>query len=390
MPNVKITRKILALVFAGLAALLCGSAVAQKPQPLAIRVISEKETVFEWKRHRCADFDLPDTPLHVFRRSDGQIIGFATHHENRTFLISPNGDFKRDCQIVFAGAHDPNPAHYNDRIWILAPWTKDGEYIVALGHNEYQGDKHPGRCAFKKYNECWYNSIVLLESKDGGRSFRRRPGALPIATSAFTYEALQGQPRGFFGPTNIVEHRGEFYTVIFTTGGEGQRRGNCLFRSNRPEDDSAWQYWTGDGFHASRRDPYKTADAIPPCEPLKGLGGRVWSIRRHKSTGLYLATVGMQPADAPTGMIGISISDDLIRWSKPIPLFSVPLIWSRNCADKVRYAYPALLDISSEDRTFADIGDEPYVYMTELRFERCGGTFDRNLVRYRLRISARR
>jgi hypothetical protein len=387
MPNAALTRKLSALVVAVLAALFHGSAAAQKPPPIAIQVVSEKEVVFESKRQGCAQFDLPDTPLHAFRRSDGQIVGFATHHVNRRFFISATGEFRRDCEAVFRGDHDPDPAAYNDRIWILAPWTLDGQNIVALGHNEYQGEKHPGRCAYKKYNECWYNSIVLLQSRDGGRSFQKMPGTLPIATATFRYEDHQGQPRGFFGPTNMVEHAGRFHTVIFTTGGEGQKRGNCLFRSSRPADDAAWEYWTSEGFRPSRRDPYKATESSLPCEPLWGLGGRVWSIARHKASGMYLATVGMQPADAATGMIGISTSEDLIRWSRPIPLFSVPLIWSRNCADKVRYGYPALLDLSSEDRMFSDVGDEPHIYMTELHFEKCGGTFDRNLIRYRLRIT---
>jgi len=356
--------------------------------PLDIHVVSAKEIVFNWKRDRCDDKDIPDSALKVYRRDDGHLIGLATHWQNRLFLIGPDRQFKRDCRIVFSGSGDPNPAAYDDKIWIVAPWTVDGRTVYALGHNEYQGETHPGRCTFKSYQECWYNSIVLLKSNDGGRSFARIYEESPMAGAAFRYEQLQGMPRGFFGPTNVLRDGDYLYTIIFTTGGDGQKRGNCLFRTRSFSDANSWEYWTGTGFYPSRSNPYaRPVEKVPGCEPLPGLAGRVWSIRRYRQSGLFLATVGIQSPDTATGTIGISASTNLKEWSPPYHLFSVSLIWSRNCKDTIRYSYPSLIDLNSTDRNFSDIGDLAEIYMTEPTVANCGATLDRNLVRYSISVT---
>jgi hypothetical protein len=185
-----------------------GPVVAAEMPPLDFRIVSQKEIVFDWRQDRCEDLDIPDTALGAFRRADGQVVGFATHYVNRRFFIGPDGRFTRDCRIVFSGRQNPLPSAYDDKIWIVAPWTTDGRTVYALGHNEYQGHSHPGYCSFKGYTECWYNSVVLLQSHDGGATFGRVRGTLPVATPAFRYDELQGEPRGFFGPTTFVERDG--------------------------------------------------------------------------------------------------------------------------------------------------------------------------------------
>jgi hypothetical protein len=177
---------------------------------------------------------------------------------------------------------------------------------------------------------------------------------------------------------------------VFTTGGRAQKRGNCLFRASRVQDDTTWEYWTGTQFHPSRSDPYQAAEGErPACQPLQNLDGRVWTVRRHRPTGLYLATVGVHRINMPTGIIGISVSTDLHHWSTPVPVFKGAMVWSRNCGDTVRYGYPSLIDFGSPDRNFSDVGDTAELYMMQMHIARCGGTLHRNLIRYKLQISAR-
>jgi len=366
------------------------SAWAAEMPPLDIRVVSGKEVVFDWKRDRCDDQDIPDTALTAYRRAGGQIVGLATHWRNRLFLVAEDHSFKRDCRIVYEGNRDPDPAAFDDKTWIAAPWTADGRTVYALGHNEYQGHSHSGKCKSNSYSDCWYNSVVLLRSTDGGALFSRISNMKPVANAAFTYEALQGAPRGFFEPTNVIKNGDYHYTIIFTTGGNGQERGNCLFRARSFGNDKEWEYWTTDGFYPSRSNPYENASGKrPSCKPLKGLGGRVWSIRRHRPSGLYLATTGSHAHSTSVGTIGISISRDMYEWSPAIPLFSVPLLWSRSCSHDFRYSYASLIDLDSSDRNFSDLGEHAELYLTEIKMNGCRTTLDRKLIRYHIALSAR-
>ena len=129
------------------------------------------------------------------------------------------------------------PQDYSDRVWISALWSEDGRTIFALGHDEYQAHRHPNRCRFSTYLECWYNAIVPLRSDDGGEAFSRI-GERPVATLPIRQDVDQGHPRGFFEPTNIIKRGDAFFTLI-RAGAEGpQKAGTCLFRADdlaRPE-----------------------------------------------------------------------------------------------------------------------------------------------------------
>ena len=166
---------------AGLIPRLFRASSADPQQRLEIMGAGEIEPVFLWTRDRCAQDDIPDAPLRAVRLDDDHVIAFATHEQNRAFLGPNLGALKRDCRVVLAGWHSDRPEDYSDRVWIASTWSEDGRTIFALGHDEYQAHRHPGRCHFATYAECWWNSIVLLRSRDGGRSFSR-VGDRPVAT----------------------------------------------------------------------------------------------------------------------------------------------------------------------------------------------------------------
>ena len=365
---------------------------AQGGQSVGGIQIGEPNVVFDWTRNRCAESDIPDTSLRLFVRDDAQIIGFATHYNARRFLISRQSEFRRDCAVVFESAADADPARFNDWIWVASTWTDDGKTVVALGHNEYHGEKHPGHCQSGLFRDCWYNAIMLLKSEDGGRTFRRLD-LPPIAAPVFTYQefqetpGIQGKPRGFFEPTNIVSMNGFYYTLIYTTGGGNQAPGTCVFRTADLLKPNAWEYWIGDSYAPSSRNPYAHENlASPPCKPIVGHPERFSSIVRHRPSGTYLATVGMQSGPYPQGVIGITTSRDLEHWTPLIPIMNAPMFWSTNCENSFRFGFPTIVDLSSSDRNFTDIGDEPYLYVTKMKVERCGGLLNRDLVRFRLRI----
>jgi len=378
--------------FFALAVCILGAvpAIAQVRPPalpaLRVSIAAAPEVVFD-SRNGCDREDIPDIALRVFRRADGQRVGFGSHYTTRTFMIDADGSFRRDCALVLTSAKNPDPGRYDDRTWIAATWTDDGKTVIALGHNEFQGNQHWGTCAYREYLQCWYNSIVLLKSVDAGRTFARIPGAMPIANADFTHAERQGEPRGFFEPSNIIKKGGFFYTLIFTAGAGEQKRGTCLFRTKRLEVDSAWEYWTRSGFAPSARDPYRQKmPTTDPCQPLRNLRGPAWSIVRHRGTGLYLASVGVQNPNMQTGVIEISVSKDLLHWSAPVAVLNVPIIWSQIRSDQRRYSYAALLDLTSADRNFGDVGDRPQLYLSEIDISGGNTTFNRRLIRYGLSL----
>ena len=344
--------------------------------------VGEKEVAFDSSRDGCALLDIPDEPLRAFRRSDGALVGIASHSTTRIFLIATDGTFTRDCRPALESALDPDPEAFRYKTWIGATWTDDGERIVALADNEFRGNEIAGECPYATYYQCWYNAVVLVQSDDGGRTFTVATETRPVASATFGNQAHPGIPRGFFGPSNIVARDdGYRYAVIYTTGGGDQPAGTCLFRSSAVADSDAWQYWTGQAFVPSTYDPYHDTSGRPPCRPIAGLPGRVSSIVEYG--GGFIATFAAQGADEAIGKIGVTYSTDLLHWTDYEVILTPQMIWSKTCGEP-RYAYPSIVDLTSQDRNFGVIGDAPYLYLTEAAVERCAMTTDRNLVRYPL------
>ena len=251
-----------------LAFALAGAAWAARAGPAVILEAvdhAKMEPVFLWIRDRCAEDDIPDAPLRAVRLDSRHVTAFATHEQNRRFVGADLGALRHDCRIVFSGRHSDKPEDYSDRVWISSVWSEDGRTIFALGHDEYQAHRHPNRCRFSTYLECWYNAIVPLRSDDGGQTFSR-VGERPIATIPIRQDVDQGHPRGFFEPSNIIKRGDAFFTLI-RVGPEGpQKAGTCLFRTDdlaRPE---SWRFFDGEGFSANV-DPYR--DDVSELEAMR-------------------------------------------------------------------------------------------------------------------------
>jgi hypothetical protein len=122
---------------------------------------------------------------------------------------------------------------------------------------------------------------------------------------AFRQDVGQGRHRGFFNPSNIVERDGAWYTLIATTGGEGQKRGVCLFRSTNIEDPTSWRAFDGADFTLRAVDPYREDVAqAKPCQPLKVLPTTVGSVTRHEASGQWLAIFHLGPDPARASSAG--------------------------------------------------------------------------------------
>jgi hypothetical protein len=285
---------------------------------------------------------------------------------------------KRDCHQVYVGGHSEDPAKFDDRTWITATLTEDGRKIFALGHNEYQADKFPGRCKYQTYPACWYNTIVPLISFDGGQSFSRADAGheLPVAAPPFKSNENEGKPRGYFNPTNFVSLSGKYYVLIAQSGFNGMGGGACLFRLNKFDGD--WSVFDGRAYVPSRGNPY-TGNPEPPrsCEPVKSLAGAVGSIAQVEGTDIYSAFSIIDDA------VQVYFSKDLYHWSPPAKLLQTSAYWAKSCADGYKYNYPSVIDADSYDRNFGVIGKSAYLFLVRMK---CSDPKQRDLVMWPLEL----
>ena len=75
-------------------------------------------------------------------------------------------DVRQDCRVIYEGHKRDDPAAFDDRAWIAAPYTLDGRTIYALIHNEFQGHFRPDLCPSRNYSACWSNAITWARSPD--------------------------------------------------------------------------------------------------------------------------------------------------------------------------------------------------------------------------------
>jgi len=132
----------------GLAALLLGGLALGTPSPgyssraiADVNIIGDEEIVFDWTTDRCARTDIPDLPARAFRDADGQVQLLVSHYVNRRMVGNSLGTVEHRCPPIMKSDRDVDPAHYDFKEWIGAPYTTDGETVHALVHMEYEGDK---------------------------------------------------------------------------------------------------------------------------------------------------------------------------------------------------------------------------------------------------------
>jgi hypothetical protein len=380
-----------------LSAISAGSAVRAASGPaVAISRTGPVETVFRWRTDRCTPDDIPDAPARAFRDATGAVHLFAAHLVNRA-LVGPSLDAVRpDCAVAFAGGKADDPEAFDDRIWLAAFHTDDGRTVAALAHAEFHGDLRPALCPSRRYMSCWWNAVLGLVSRDGGRHFARLPGARAVvAALPYGYAGDVGRPTGYFGPSNILTLDGAQYAFIFAEAWHDQKRGACLLRSTTPADPSSWRAWDGAGFAAALTRAARN-DGPPSrhvCAPVPGLGSTVAAIVRHVPTGDVIGLFAGTRRDDETGADATGIwyvtARDLLHWSAPRLLAAMPLVFAYRCGASAVYAYPSLLDPGSRSPNFDSVSGRAFLYLTRFNMDGCKLPMDRDLVRIPVRIDRR-
>ncbi|NNM72254.1 hypothetical protein HJG44_07575 [Enterovirga sp. DB1703] len=372
------------------AALAAGQARAAGEPPLAaVTLVGGAETVFSAMRDACDGDDVPDAPARAFRDAEGGIVMFGLHTKNRALRGPDFARLRIDCTPAMPSKGDPDPAAYDDASWIAATWTEDGRRVEALVHHEYQANTHPGRCSRKEYLACWYNTVVAVSSRDGGRSFDRPEPPKVVAAAPFRQEVGQGRHRGFFNPSNIFGQGRSRYFLSSTTGWAGQEGGACLFRTSDPSDPSSWRAFDGTGFSLRFGDPYRDGAGTKPCRTIWPFPAPVGSVVRHRPSGAWIA-VFQASANAdlfPEAGFYTTSSRDLLTWDKPRLLLAGRTLYDDPCTSGGRLiSYPSLIDPEAEGRNFDDVGASAQLYYATLRVDGCQITSDRDLQRRRVAI----
>lgn len=362
--------------------------------PLAIE--GPEQTVFDYTEDACSPIDIPDAPARAFRDGRDRVHLIASHYVTRA-MVGPNLDSVRhDCRLVMKSDLDGDPARFDDREWITAPWTRDGRTVYALVHNEYQGNKHVGQCPSGVYLKCWYNSITLARSGDGGRTFRQAPPPRHlIAAVPYRYQPDAG-PVGLFQPSNVVHRQddGHWYALINAQAFGEQREGTCVMRTANLEDPRGWRAWDGAAYRVRFTNPYESSGTGGHiCAPVSfpEIVGMTHSLTYNTYLDKYVL-VGTAGRAGP-GRGGVvwgfyySTSDDLIDWTPRRLIREAVLTTSFECGDANPVAYPSLLDPDSPSRNFETTGQRPYLYFTRFHYKNCLNRLNRDLVRVRVRFS---
>jgi hypothetical protein len=355
-----------------------------------VRVIGDEETVFDWSKQACEKRDVPDTPARAFRGADGQVHLLASHYVTREMIGPGLNDVRHRCAVSMRSAYSPHPDRYEDKEWVMAPYTEDGKTVYALVHDEYQGHTHPGRCPSGQYPRCWYNAVTEVVSTDGGETFHHvlPPPRHLVAAVPYRYTPDAG-PYGIFQPSNIVKKDSYYYALVYAERYRLQKAGTCAIRTNRLADPSSWRAWDGDGFDLEFTDPYatRTDPGDHVCQPVdvNAIGSMTQSLTYNTYFDKYLlvSPAGLYDSKKRRVVWGFyySLSDDLIDWSPRKLIKEVELTWTYRCGDPNPVAYPSVLDPKSTSRNFETTGRRAYIYFTRVRYEACIQTLDRDLVR---------
>jgi hypothetical protein len=337
------------------------------------RPMRRKRPSYAWSRQRCEEWHIPDAPLRAFRDNERRGRGL------RQQLPQPTADRRRTSTAVthlllgILRVQEQRRSRVSSatRAGSRRLGRGNGRDVFALVHDEYHADKHAGACQFQGRDE------LLVQCRDRGaiarwRAAASRPTSSPptlVAAPGFRQDVDQGRHRGFFNPSNIIEHDGAWYALIATTGGEGQKRGVCLFRSDQDRrPDLLARLSTGKDFvHARPSIPIATttdqARAVPAAQASADHGRLDHPPRAERDNSSRIFHLGPDPSQ------GIAGGRVAYSWSVgPDPNWS-PLQTLDRPSDDVeqelqptgtRYAYGSLADPSSKSRNFETTGDEAY------------------------------
>lgn len=370
--------------FIALAAPACADADPPRPLPEGpVQISGPVEVVFDWSADACEDDHIPDLPTRAFRDAEG-ITLILSHYDTRRMRGPDFDSLAVECDVLHGSTRARHPDQFANYEWIAATYAQ-GDTIHALLHVEYQGNRYP-ECDTADYFSCWYNAITYARSDDGGATFGYpiAPPAHLVANIPEPYAPDEGI-FGAFSPSNIIAHQGHFYVFIKVQTYPLETQHTCLMRTATLSDPDSWRYFDGVGFNGVFADPYRDdlrALRATTCTPLalpeiaQMYEGVTWNTALQRFILIGTSSDPTREPD-PYGFY-YALSEDLITWTRRLPLLEVRLPWRATGRETV-YLYPTLIDHDSESVNYETSGTTAYLYFTRLNFG--PGDLDRDLLR---------
>lgn len=335
--------------------------------------VGSSQTVFDYSTNKCETEDIPDAPARAFRDASGKINLIATHFINRRMTGNDFNSLTQDCNIIMSSHQDSDPSTFNNKEWIVAPYTTDGKTVHAIVHNEYVP------CG--NSTTCWYNGLTYVASNDSGKTYAHTtaPSHLVAASPYKSPYPTTHVPFGIFGGSNIIKKDGYYYKFVQVEAYQAQDWGAGLIRTSNLSDPTSWRGWDGSGFNVQFVNPYtatgyNATDKVLAPVSRDQIGKMCASVTYNTFFGKYIMvdfTVGEVNGTLKYGFY-YSLSNDLINWSTKQYIMAAQQTWAAGGSN-----YPSLIDHNDTTRNFEQTGETCYLYYTKWN----SGTYDRDLVR---------
>ena len=378
---------------------------------------SAAEAVYDWKTEHCASGrplapcagpvpcqespyqrDVPDAPAMAWRDPATNLTYVAPGDSRGTWpSVDPSLDgVKHDCGAMIFNYSGPSgylgPASdFSSHEWLYAPYVRRGGMgenatLFMLAHNEFHGWEHPGLCNATRMEDgrCWYNSVGLSVSHDGGRHIRHiaPPPHHLVAASPDVY-VPNNSPFGVFSPSQIVSFQGWLYSFPRCRSKDGSTSGVCIMRIQEKdlEDPTAWRFWRGggeEGFTGKFHNPYIHNGGATTEPAILDFGGPNDTAQPSQPVPRWLPNkqifvmtgyANMPSGHGLDGHFGWSISrQPWGPWSAMLPIEGVDVNPTKDGGNSHRGLYPSLLDPHSPSLNYDTIvGDTAYVYWVQGR-----------------------
>ncbi|SDU77749.1 hypothetical protein [Jiangella alkaliphila] len=313
------------------------------PAPPVLGIVGEQQTFHDSALAPCPSGPVHiDSPPRAFTDSDGVVHLIVAGPNGPTYQWTGSPDdfashpttAQLDCDMVMDGyVGDNDPAAFDQKMFAQALYYR-APYVYAYGHQDYFGTRtaEPG-CHRSGVVDglpyCWYSAVSVWKARVSTSSTElafHRARATPQHVAIFPNIAYPGHDQtpkagwiGYGSPSNMIAGRdaqgrpdGTYYLFAYTsTGGGGQPKGVCLFRSTDPTRVNSWRAWTGTGFTQHLRDPYRFSNQ--PCTVVNPSVFRsaVRTVVYHPESRHYIAFV------TDSQGVKYATSRDLLTWNEP-------------------------------------------------------------------------
>lgn len=374
---------------------------------------NQPQVVYDYDTDRCPIPDLKnsrdfvDNPVRPFLVGDSNnptVLWFAGNGKGYFKSTGPKDLSKIQrimnnghCTVWLSSRANQFPnqypiASYYNEIWMVAPFTPDGQRVYALVHNEYH--------IVPANTRDVYGNLIAASSSDAGGTFQFYQNATgnnqPVIASPYPFTKGKG---GMFAQSNIMQW-GKYYYILVAQNLANQNprmsNGVCIYRTDQINDFSTWRGWGGQRYNVPLVPRYPSTLKDPKqylCQPvLPNLYRFSWSYNTvlHRFIIIGVDTHYKMPNAGATQAFVYTLASLDATSGQLAPLmnasgavqeyFLKQINWTRTWQQdksKAGEAYPSLLDPASPilkdplipnptpgDRNYQYSGVNPYLYYT--------------------------